>query len=169
MSHSRHLGISAACTSLTFLVQLASLAGGMPEQIQPLAPNRLSRVVVSWSERVPMTPELEESLAAEMTARDRARAVVWYDALATLYQARQDTPDNPDLQADWNALLNDVGLAEAAQKCGDCGRRAEKRSLFSSLLPGRKFSRASPLGVHRPIAETVGIHGKPLRKARDNL
>ncbi|MDY7014358.1 MAG: DUF928 domain-containing protein [Cyanobacteriota bacterium] len=271
MLRPRHLGVSAACTSLSFLVQLASLANGMPEQTQPLARMLFNRAVVaerakmtarksffvlpvdstprrsqgsgrcyplnlletallipskevagqtvsghpsfflylpesvpvpievtlslpggfdpiyqariespvagilkielpadrpelsgeeiylwavsficnekrpsanpfyfSWIERVPMTPELEAALAAATTERDRARAYAqagaWYDALATLYEAQQDNPDDPELQADWNAMLVEVGLTEAVQKRGDRDSRAKKRNLRSTFL-----------------------------------
>jgi hypothetical protein len=120
---------------------------------------------VSWIERVPMKPELEAALAAATTERDRARAYAqagaWYDALATLYEAQQENPDDPDLQADWNTLLNEVGLTEVTQKCGYHPRSAAMSNLSSSLLQRRKFSRASPVGVHHRIAAMTTIHRKP--------
>lgn len=74
----------------------------------------------SWVERVPATPTLEEELATATTARDRAlvyaRAGAWYDALAMMYQARSENPEDEQIQADLNALLVEVGLTEIAQK-----------------------------------------------------
>jgi Domain of Unknown Function (DUF928) len=73
----------------------------------------------SWVERVSETPALAEELAAATTDRDRAaiyaRSGAWYDALATLYQARSENPDDLQIQADLNALLAEVGLTEVAQ------------------------------------------------------
>ncbi|MDY7014357.1 MAG: DUF928 domain-containing protein [Cyanobacteriota bacterium] len=74
----------------------------------------------SWIERVPMTSALEEALTDVTSARDRARiyaeAGAWYDALATLYNAQMENPDDIDIQNDLNALLVDVGLTEVAQR-----------------------------------------------------
>lgn len=41
---------------------------------------------------------------------------IWYDALAALYQARQQRPQDPTLIKGWADLLNSVGLKTVAQK-----------------------------------------------------
>ncbi|MDY6782058.1 MAG: DUF928 domain-containing protein [Cyanobacteriota bacterium] len=72
----------------------------------------------TWIERVPMETRLEDQLAAATSDRDRARiyaeAGAWYDALNLLYQAKEENPDDPQIQADWLALLAVVGFPEVA-------------------------------------------------------
>jgi hypothetical protein len=74
----------------------------------------------SWIERVPMPPELGEELAAAIAPPDRARvfarAGAWYDALDLLYQAKTEEPNDPQIQADWLALLTEAGLPEGVSK-----------------------------------------------------
>lgn len=67
--------------------------------------------------------ELDPFLASELktaTTRDRASLYaangIWYDALAALYQARQERPQDPALIKGWADLLNSVGLNTVAQK-----------------------------------------------------
>lgn len=70
--------------------------------------------------RLAPTPALTRDLARAATPRDRARIYaqngVWYDALATLATLRRQNPQDPTLLADWNTLLESVGLQDVADK-----------------------------------------------------
>lgn len=98
----------------------------------------------SWIERVPTTPALQQQLAAvsakgnfprgNLASRDSANtsktspqenrdraaiyaeAGLWYDAVDALVKARMANPNDPSTQADFRALMDQVGLALVAQQ-----------------------------------------------------
>ncbi|HEY9607344.1 MAG TPA: DUF928 domain-containing protein [Allocoleopsis sp.] len=97
----------------------------------------------SWIERVPVTPALQQQLSAVSTKRnspggnpssidtanmskaspqenrDRAaiyaQAGLWYDAIDALVKARMANPNDPSIQADFRALMDQVGLTQVAK------------------------------------------------------
>jgi hypothetical protein len=71
-----------------------------------------------WITRVEMKPELAEKLknASELDkARLYIQAEIWYDAVATLADLHRKNPHNSEITADWQALLNAVGLNNIAR------------------------------------------------------
>lgn len=94
----------------------------------------------SWIERIPTTPALQQQLAAvsakrnsprrSLSSRDTAstskaspqenrdraaiyaEAGLWYDAIDALVKARMANPNDPSTQADFRALMEQVGLTQ---------------------------------------------------------
>jgi hypothetical protein len=94
----------------------------------------------SWIERIPTTPALQQQLAAvtakrnsprrNLSSRDTANtskaspqenrdraaiyaeAGLWYDATDALVKARMANPNDPSTQADFRALMEQVGLTQ---------------------------------------------------------
>lgn len=88
----------------------------------------LNPLFYSWIERVPPTPALEQQLAAHSSNNSSAskslheRALIyaeaglWYDAIAAISSAQTANPNDSALKADYQALLNQVGLNEVARR-----------------------------------------------------
>lgn len=78
-----------------------------------------TKFVEGLIQRIEPTPQLASDLAGATTPRDKAAVYakhgVWYDALATLAQLRNNS-DNATLVADWSALLKSVGLDNFAKE-----------------------------------------------------
>jgi hypothetical protein len=76
-------------------------------------------VVGGVMQRVAASEALNRELAQAPPSRHPeiyARESLWFDALASLAQLRQETPNNPSLLTDWMALLEAVGLGEIARE-----------------------------------------------------
>ena len=77
------------------------------------------RVVRGEIERFEATSEFAKDLE-EATPAGKvmlyAETSLWYDAVKALADLRRDDPDNPQLRADWIALMNAVELADIAEK-----------------------------------------------------
>ncbi|MGL5082551.1 MAG: DUF928 domain-containing protein [Microcoleaceae cyanobacterium] len=75
--------------------------------------------------RIQPTPELTQALETAATDRDRARIYaeqgLWYDSLTVLGYLNRSSLDQPELSADWQALLKSVGLGQiATEPLADC-------------------------------------------------
>lgn len=70
--------------------------------------------------RVAMDDELSRQLEAVNTPLERAelyaKAGLWYETLAELAQLRQIQPQNPETLAEWQELLDSVGLGHLAEE-----------------------------------------------------
>ena len=114
----------------------------MPKNLPELLPNREYRWSVSlicnalrhsndsfaqgWIKRVPVTPLLEQQLAAAKSDRDSpaetlrerasvyAKAGLWYDALGAIATAQATNSSDPSIREDFLSLLAQVGLKEVA-------------------------------------------------------
>ncbi|HAA28157.1 MAG TPA: hypothetical protein DCE56_11375 [Cyanobacteria bacterium UBA8553] len=106
----------------------------MPKNLPELLPNREYRWSVSlicnakgrsndslaqgWINRVPVTPLLEQQLAAAKSDRDRAlvyaKAGLWYDAIDAIATAQATNSTDPSIREDFLSLLAQVGLKEVA-------------------------------------------------------
>lgn len=79
----------------------------------------LDPFVDGWVQRVPLTEDISNNLA---TASDSEKvdiytaAGIWQDALTTLADLRQNNPNNQNLAAQWNQLLENIGLEKIAQE-----------------------------------------------------
>jgi hypothetical protein len=69
--------------------------------------------IEGWIERIEMSPQLSRELTATTNPIERARlyanAGIWYDALDTLMQARQNA-DSQELKDQWVSLLNSIDV-----------------------------------------------------------
>ena len=72
--------------------------------------------VDAWIEKVALTPELKATLDSNKNTiqeysiyRDRHH---WYDKIATLAKLLQANPQDSRLKAEWNELINSVGLLD---------------------------------------------------------
>ncbi len=69
--------------------------------------------IVGWIERIETPSTLSQQLTATTNSIDRARlyanAGIWYDALDTLVQARQNS-DSRELQAQWASLFTSIDM-----------------------------------------------------------
>jgi hypothetical protein len=84
------------------------------------ADNHSEDLVVDGAiERQQVNPELAE-LLQQGSASDRISLYTinnfWYDALATLYQARQADPNNSSLVEDWTSILESIDLGRIAKE-----------------------------------------------------
>lgn len=74
----------------------------------------------AFIKRLPLSAQLKQQLASAKSDRERsqiyAEAGLWYDALATLATANATDPANEAIQADFYALLDQVGLNQAIAK-----------------------------------------------------
>ena len=82
-------------------------------------PNQRSKDIVSsgWIERIPVPQDLSANLAGvgkAGTPSFYAAAGIWYDALGVLSELIAETPDDPRPRLQRAALLDQVGLADAA-------------------------------------------------------
>lgn len=72
--------------------------------------------VEGWMQRVALEPQIGDRLAAATTLRQKidiyAKNGIWYDTVADLAQMRVQNPGNEELEADWQQLLQSVGLAD---------------------------------------------------------
>ena len=70
-------------------------------------------------EKVALEPKINTQL---QTANELEKAVIyaregiWYDAIATLAQLRQDNPDDTQINSMWNELLEQVDLTEISSQ-----------------------------------------------------
>jgi hypothetical protein len=75
--------------------------------------------VEGWIQRVEPSAQLQERLAAAQSDRDRAAIYaqegIWHETIALLVQQRLADPDNPQLEREWNQLLQSIGLDHLAQ------------------------------------------------------
>ncbi|MEP1061689.1 MULTISPECIES: DUF928 domain-containing protein [Cyanophyceae] len=72
-------------------------------------------------ERMMLTPALQRQLQAQRKQpREQmllyARNGIWYEALTTLAELRRDRPRDPKLLADWQKLLQTIGLQDVSNK-----------------------------------------------------
>lgn len=106
----------------------------MPKNLPELVPNREYRWSVSlicnamgrsndsfaqgWIKRVPVTPLLEQQLAAAKSDRDRAsvyaKTGLWYDALGAIATAQASNSTDLSIREDFLSLLAQAGLKEVA-------------------------------------------------------
>ncbi|HBB36150.1 MAG TPA: hypothetical protein DDZ80_09710 [Cyanobacteria bacterium UBA8803] len=73
------------------------------------------QVVEGWVRRVALDPNLERQLKASSPQQQvelYAEGEMWHDALATLTQLRRDFPNNVEVAAQWERLLQAVGLSD---------------------------------------------------------
>lgn len=73
--------------------------------------------ITGWIQRTELSPNQIAQLtnADPLAAVDLyAEAELWPDALATLAELRQSSPNNPTLETKWNNLLNEAGLGSLA-------------------------------------------------------
>jgi Domain of Unknown Function (DUF928) len=80
--------------------------------------------VEGWIQRIVPDPALEGQLEAA-TPREQialyANNGIWYEAIANLVEQRQLEPENPHWIADWNSLLESVGLQDiTSESIVDC-------------------------------------------------
>jgi hypothetical protein len=71
--------------------------------------------------RTVLTPELQRQLQAQRhNPREQmllyARNGIWYEALTTLAELRRARPHDPKLLADWQKLLQTIGLQDVSDK-----------------------------------------------------
>ncbi|MEM9542802.1 MAG: DUF928 domain-containing protein [Cyanobacteria bacterium P01_E01_bin.42] len=69
--------------------------------------------------RITHTPEIAAKLVQKTTserAQWYAEQGYWYDLLSMMVLARQESPDDPNLQALWESLLSSVGLEDIASQ-----------------------------------------------------
>ncbi|MBK4732815.1 DUF928 domain-containing protein [Oxynema sp. CENA135] len=75
--------------------------------------------VEGWIQRVEPSAQLQERLAAAQSDGDRAAIYaqegIWHETIALLVQQRLADPDNPQLEREWNQLLQSIGLDHLAQ------------------------------------------------------
>jgi Domain of Unknown Function (DUF928) len=71
-------------------------------------------IVQGWVQRVDKKGAFA-NLGNNSTPADYAKTGVWYEALAGAAKRRQDERNNPAAIADWEKLLNSVGLNEVAK------------------------------------------------------
>lgn len=75
--------------------------------------------VEGWIERVAVNPNLRTKLE-KATPREKAALYaangIWYDALTNLARLRQMHPNDVALKADWESLLDSVGLGAIASE-----------------------------------------------------
>jgi Domain of Unknown Function (DUF928) len=67
----------------------------------------------SWVERVNPSSELKTELASAdlyHQAKIYGQAGLWYDSLAAIDQANRNNPQDPSIQADFNALVQEAGV-----------------------------------------------------------
>ncbi len=80
-------------------------------ECHPGTSNAETQSIEGWVERIETPSELSSQLSGAKTAIELtqvyANAGVWFDALNTLAQERM-TADNPELQAMWQQLLQDI-------------------------------------------------------------
>ncbi|CAD5913497.1 hypothetical protein PCC9214_00195 [Planktothrix tepida] len=73
--------------------------------------------VQGWIKRIQPNPELTQAL--QKTPAEQwlvyAKAGIWYDAIATLATLRQAEPNNPQLESNWQELLQSVKLDAVAK------------------------------------------------------
>lgn len=75
--------------------------------------------VEGWVQRVSPTPTLTSQLKSAppgQQIRLYAQNGLWYDALTSLAQLRRTNPQDGTLKADWQELLQSVGLGEIADQ-----------------------------------------------------
>ncbi len=73
--------------------------------------------VEGWVQRVSLTPTLASQLKTAPTEKQirlYAQDGLWYDALTSLAELRRMNPQDGTLKADWQQLLQSVGLGEIA-------------------------------------------------------
>ncbi|HIK31228.1 MAG TPA: DUF928 domain-containing protein [Oscillatoriales cyanobacterium M59_W2019_021] len=104
----------------------------LPDSVDPLELDRLYRwsfkvychptspvFVRGWVERITLESELQGELETA-TPREQialfAANGIWYDAIANLAALRHSQPEDTELLADWNSLLESVGLQEIASE-----------------------------------------------------
>lgn len=71
--------------------------------------------VEGWVQRVALAPKVSDRLAAATPFQKielYAENGIWYDTVADLAQMRLQNPRNGELKADWQQLLQSVGLAD---------------------------------------------------------
>jgi hypothetical protein len=80
--------------------------------------NRSADLTVNgWVQRVPMSPALQAAIAAAPAIEHPvlyADHQFWYDTVDSLAQLRAAHPNHPDIQTDWQHLLEFVGLRQDA-------------------------------------------------------
>ncbi|MBP0006570.1 MAG: DUF928 domain-containing protein [Cyanobacteria bacterium SBC] len=73
--------------------------------------------VVGWVKRVEAPATLDRSFANPIEqATDYAASGIWYDTLDVLISARRSQPNNDTLHAEWQELLQQVGLEAIASE-----------------------------------------------------
>lgn len=79
-------------------------------------PNMSAPIFVEgWMERIALEPKISDRLAAATPLQKidiYAENGIWYDTVADLAQMRVQNPANQELEADWQQLLQSVGLAD---------------------------------------------------------
>lgn len=71
--------------------------------------------VEGWMQRIALEPKISDRLAAATPLQKidiYAENGIWYDTVADLAQMRLQNPGNEELEADWQQLLQSVGLAD---------------------------------------------------------
>jgi hypothetical protein len=121
-------------TSGLLKINLATLKNSAGQPLPPLVPDQTypwrmwivnpsgnssdNPEIVSSITRRSLDPNLADTLR-QSTPTERislyANHDLWYDLVATLYQARQQDPKNPDLKRQWTELLGSIDLAPLAQ------------------------------------------------------
>lgn len=79
----------------------------------------LDPFVDGWVQRVPLTQDISNNLARASDSEKvdiYAAAGIWQDALTTLADLRQNNPSDRNLAAQWNQLLENIGLEKIAQE-----------------------------------------------------
>ena len=79
----------------------------------------LSPLVEGWVQRVALNSDILtelESASASRKVEIYADAGIWQEALTTLASLRQQEPNNLSLEAQWNQLLDSIGLSKIAQE-----------------------------------------------------
>ena len=75
----------------------------------------LDKVVEGSIERIKLDPPRQEKLTKATTPQERlaiyAEAGIWQDGLLALVQSKQSRPSDPELQADWEAVLTGEAVA----------------------------------------------------------
>lgn len=81
--------------------------------------NRQRDIVVGgWLQRADVNPNLRSQLeGADLLQQTRlyAQNGFWYDTVATLAELKRSRPDDTSIAAEWQELLQSVGLAELSQ------------------------------------------------------
>jgi hypothetical protein len=126
--------LPAPTTSGLLKINLATLKNSAGQSLPPLVSDQTYRWrlwIVTDSGDSSANPQIDSSITRrsldpnltdtlqQSTPTERislyANHDLWYDLVATLYQARQQDPKNPDLKRQWTELLGSIDLAPLAQ------------------------------------------------------
>ncbi|NET11865.1 MAG: DUF928 domain-containing protein [Okeania sp. SIO1H6] len=100
-------------TGKNYIVSLYVYCEDPETASNPTQPIKVS--VIGNVEREPISPELQSQLDQagddlRQQAVIYAKYSIWFDALRIIGELRQQEPNNPQYQEDWNKLLGDINM-----------------------------------------------------------